>query len=267
MLFRKITPRSHTFSSATSFSNNMIKQKKQAEVDFFDRYGKELEFDAFDERGYKRLIDECLKHVKPADNFKVLELGCATGCFTGRLANYKFNITAVDISPNCINFAKEKYPDINFEVGDIEHLKYADASFDAVVLFGVLHHFPDLSIPLRESYRLLKKGGTLFAYDPHICNPFTWIYRSKSSPFYSSEGVTENESPLTKKEIRGGLGANGFVDYSVYCISGVTFNNKCQKFAPIVATMMRFYNVIERIIDFWPIRELLGSSILTVARK
>ena len=41
-----------------------------------------------------------------------------------------------------------------------------------------------------------RSGGRFVAFDPNRMNPFMWLYRDRSSPFYSSVGVTENERPI-----------------------------------------------------------------------
>ncbi len=134
-------------------------------------------------------------------------------------------------------------------------------------MFGVVHHFPDLTDSIKEAYRILKKGGILFTYDPHMNNPFIWIYRNKTSPFYSSVNITENERPLTKQEIKKALNSFNFTESKVYCISGVTLNTQNAKFEKIVKTFMKLYNFVEKLIDFYPFDNILGSSIISVSKK
>jgi hypothetical protein len=40
------------------------------------------------------------------------------------------------------------------------------------------------------------------AFDPNRMNPFMWLYRDRSSPFYSSIGVTENERLVLGWQVR-----------------------------------------------------------------
>lgn len=51
--------------------------------------------------------------------------------------------------------------------GDIQHLPYRDASFDAVILSEVLEHLPDDAGALREIYRVMKPGAVLAVTVPH----------------------------------------------------------------------------------------------------
>lgn len=239
-------------------------QNKRAEACFFDKFGASLDYDVFDAKGYQRIVDEFLKYFTPKKGFKVIDFGCGTGSFTAKFLNYGLELYGIDISQNCINYAKKKYPDISFDVGDIEHTAYLDESFDIIFLSGVLHHFTDFSNVLKECYRVLKKGGIILGYDPHKLNPFMWLYRCKNSPFYSSKGVTENERPLTKREIRNMIATTGFSEFEVYSISGVTYQYIDTQLSFILVPA---YNLLEKIMDFQPVRERFGSFLITYAKK
>jgi len=127
-------------------------QVKEYEIEHFNNYGENKDFDAFDERGYGRIINELLKNLsEPYTNLKAIDLGCATGCFTIRIADLGIKIKGIDISENCIKYALKKNSNIQFEVGDIENLNVSDEEFDVVVLFGVMHHFPELTDAINES--------------------------------------------------------------------------------------------------------------------
>ncbi|HET8972194.1 MAG TPA: hypothetical protein VFN63_02815 [Pseudolabrys sp.] len=41
-------------------------------------------------------------------------------------------------------------------------------------------------------------------------NPFMWLYRDRSSPFYSSVGVTENERPVLARRVADIFRNEGF---------------------------------------------------------
>jgi len=243
-------------------------QEKKAEIDFFDHFVENSAYDVFNERGYKRIVAEFLKYLKPIENKKnildLIDLGCGTGAFTSRFQNSRFQLYAMDISSNCIKYAQEKYPFIKFKLGDIENTKFDSNKFDAVFLSGVLHHFPDFSNVLKECYRILKPGGILLAYDPHKHNPFMWAYRCEQSPFYSSNGITKNERLLKKDEISKVLSSSGFSKINIYSISGVTYKYFENKFAFLI---LPIYNFIERLLDIRLFRERFGSFLITYAQK
>jgi ubiquinone/menaquinone biosynthesis C-methylase UbiE len=232
-------------------------QNKDAEREFFGAFVKGRGYDVFDDNGYSRIMAEFLKFFRPARGLKVMDLGCGTGAFTGRFLKYGFQLSGIDISPGCIEYARKRYPEISFEVGDIEDTRCPDGAFDVVLLSAVLHHFQDLSTAIRECHRILKKGGVLLAYDPNRSNPFMRVFRCKDSPLYISKGVTKNESPLGQKEIAAALKSCGFSEHKVYGISGITFRYIDSKAAFL----------IQRFIDLWPLRERIGSFLITYAKK
>src|SRR5262249_51867724 len=119
-------------------------------------------------------------------------------------------VTAVDISPKLVALGRRKYPKVEFLEGDVENLPFPDGSFDGALLSGLVHHFPDPSRCASELNRILRRGGRFVAFDPNRRNPFMWLYRDRSSPFYSPVGVTENERPVIAGEIAGVFNRAGF---------------------------------------------------------
>jgi SAM-dependent methyltransferase len=64
-----------------------------------------------------------------------------------------------------------------------------------------VHHLPDPALCAAEVSRVLRAGGKFVAFDPNRMNPFMYLYRDRSSPLYSSVGVTENERPVLARQI------------------------------------------------------------------
>ncbi len=58
---------------------------------------------------------------------------------------------------------------ISFEVADVQHLQYADDSFDRVLATCVLHHLPEPEQALREMRRVIRPGGVISLTLP--CDP------------------------------------------------------------------------------------------------
>ncbi len=243
-------------------------QNKNAEKKFFDRFGRDLDYDVFTEKGYGRIVNEFFGFLGPimssSGKLRILDCGCGTGSFTSKFLEKGFDLYGIDISEGSIAHAQNKYPQINFRQGDIENTNFPESSFDVILLSGLLHHFPDFSPVLKECYRVLKKGGIILGYDPHRGNPFMWLYRCKESPFYSSKGVTENERPLDKREIKAVVRDLGFSDVLVYGISGVTYKYVDSRLSFIILPV---YNLIERLMDFRPLRNRFGSFLITHAKK
>jgi SAM-dependent methyltransferase len=93
----------------------------------------------------------------------VLEIGCGLGTDTVRFARAGAHVTAVDLSATSVELARRRLEDSGL-VGDIreadaEQLPFADASFDLVYSWGVLHHTPDTARAIREAARVLRPDG------------------------------------------------------------------------------------------------------------
>ncbi|UXA04231.1 class I SAM-dependent methyltransferase [Mycobacterium sp. SMC-2] len=88
----------------------------------------------------------------------ILDLGCGTGAMAGFFRPEGY--VGVDINPRYISRARTKKGRYRFEVADGRSLPFADASFDAVLIGGVIHHLDDDSARsvLEESRRVLVPG-------------------------------------------------------------------------------------------------------------
>lgn len=188
----------------------VLRQDKSKEIAFFDSHASAGEYDVFSDRSKQLLIDSCMKIAGVKPQGRLADLGCGSGVFTSILQQRGFTCTGLDISHQLALRGARMYPHVAFLAGDIEYLPYASATLDAVLLSGVIHHLPDPLPCALEIYRVLKPGGVFMAFDPNRRNPFMWLYRDKSSPLYSSNGVTENERPILAEEVYAVFTEAGF---------------------------------------------------------
>lgn len=103
----------------------------------------------------------------PLRGGKVLDLGCAFGFTTKKLALKGYETAGVDNSARYISWARRRHPTGTYIESNAEHLPFEDACFDAVVFLDVLEHVVDQEQTLREIQRVLKPGGTLVLSVPH----------------------------------------------------------------------------------------------------
>src|SRR5437660_668277 len=79
-----------------------------------------------------RLIFQALDAELPDWRKKnVLDVGCGTGAILKQLGNPEKNV-GIDLAPEAISFCRQRGLD-NVQEGDIHALRFADASFDAVI--------------------------------------------------------------------------------------------------------------------------------------
>jgi 2-polyprenyl-3-methyl-5-hydroxy-6-metoxy-1,4-benzoquinol methylase len=97
---------------------------------------------------------------------QLLDVGCGIGYVAALYAKGGAKVTAVDITDKGVEITKKRLAYLGLS-GDVrqanaETLPFADATFDVVTSFGVLHHTPDTTKALSEVDRVLKPGGTTY---------------------------------------------------------------------------------------------------------
>lgn len=126
----------------------------------------------------KRRARRIIKAVEPKKGEKIIDLGCGTGYYLYLLSNLPLNLslTGFDYDQKALSEAKTMLADkkIKFIVGNIHKMPFKENSFDKVVSSEVLEHLENDNLALKETYRILKKGGSLVISVPSINYPFFW---------------------------------------------------------------------------------------------
>lgn len=105
-----------------------------------------------------------LPNLKSKD---VLEVGCGIGLDALEYVKNGANVTAIDLSPVCVQLAKKYFADNNIlgtvEIANAEELPYPDNQFDVAVARQILMFTPNTERAVDEIYRVLKPGGKILA--------------------------------------------------------------------------------------------------------
>ena len=94
----------------------------------------------------------------------VLDAGSGDGAIAALLAPRSRRVTCLDISPKVLQACRKRLQglaNVEFVLGDVQSLRFADASFDQVLLLNLLTYATDPARALSETARVLRPGGDL----------------------------------------------------------------------------------------------------------
>jgi SAM-dependent methyltransferase len=117
--------------------------------------------------------NEILRMVAPRADDTLLDLGCAVGEYTFRLAPLVGRVIGVDFSPDAIAIASQRAAALDVQVEFLQTSvtdlsAIPSASITKALAADLVEHITDetLDAMLQEVWRVLRPGGTLSIYTP-----------------------------------------------------------------------------------------------------
>jgi SAM-dependent methyltransferase len=154
---------------------------------------------------YERFNRDLFLPLLPAPGRATLDLGCGEGRLSGDLARLGHTVVGVDRSRAMVAAARAARPELDFREADAEALPFPDQSFDCVVAFMSLQDIDDVRTAIRESGRVLAKGGRFcFAVVHPLSSAGSFAADGADSAFVI-EGSYLDESYYADSLARGGL--------------------------------------------------------------
>lgn len=137
----------------------------------YDKIGKTY---AQTRKSDSRIARKLLELLESTHASTIVDIGAGTGSYAFFLAEYGYDVIAVEPSATMRNQAIS-HPAIEWIDGYAENLPLGDRAADAAIIMLALHHFRDYQQALREVSRVVGNGQIIvFTYDPAMISSF-WL--------------------------------------------------------------------------------------------
>ena len=129
-------------------------------IEFFDGFAPQWDEDMVRD---EEVIATILDNAGVKAGVSVLDVACGTGVLIpDYLRRGAASVTAIDISPKMIDYAREKFPQSNVHLlcADVETMRF-ESLFDCIVVYNAFPHFFDPAHLIEKLAGDLKAGGIL----------------------------------------------------------------------------------------------------------
>lgn len=115
------------------------------------------------ENAFEQLYAEAFTAAGVGPGTRLLDICCGAGLALQRATERGAIVAGLDAAPNLLTIARERVPDAELRVGDLESLPWPDHTFDAVSGFNAFQYAGDRVQGLREARRVVAPGGLVIA--------------------------------------------------------------------------------------------------------
>ena len=130
---------------------------KKDVIDFFDRLAP-----AWDDMQVRNeeVIAEILSKGGIREGVRALDVACGTGVLFPDYKRLGAEVVGIDISPEMVKIAKEKFPEAEIICGDVLDASFTER-FDAVMIYNAFPHFSEPQKLIKKLSELLEASGRI----------------------------------------------------------------------------------------------------------
>ncbi len=185
--------------------------------------------------GLRELLHIFEETLVPFEEQVVLEGGFGTGAYINQIRHPMKEIYGVEGSEQGYEETKQKIGDaqnVHLQIGNILDLSFSDDFFDAYMVNQVVHHldtelsYPNLTLFLEESMRVIKPGGvlTINTSSHEQLNPHSGVYWNYK--YIEKAALAMQPRYIPVPELVSRLEELGFTDIKTTIPSGKLFQEQ-----------------------------------------
>ncbi|MHA2233137.1 MAG: arsenite methyltransferase [Candidatus Hodarchaeales archaeon] len=154
--------------------------------------------------------------IQPGDVVVDLGSGAGIDCFLAAVkAGETGKVIGIDMTPPMIDKARANakqggYDNVEFRLGEIEHMPVADDVADLIISNCVINLSPDKPQVFREAYRVLKPGGKMMVSDIVLLRPLPESVRNSPEAYAGCVA-----GAMMKEEYLGAIRSAGFENVEI----------------------------------------------------
>lgn len=220
---------------------------KQSLVQFYDQLAAKRVKWKKRNRFYHRSLEKYFSFIIPK-NSKVLELGCGTGDLLHSLQPSKG--VGIDFSEKMIRTATASYPELTFDVQDVENLQLQE-TFDYVILSDLVTALTDVQLAMKNLHKVTNNRSRVVISTYN----FLWEPVLRFTEFIGLKARQPLQNWLSRSDIRNLLELEGFE----------IINEERKVLLPKKVPLLNF--IFNRILSNLPLINHLSLIMILVARK